>query len=90
MVLIQYRAMSGAEKKTKPPTAVLKHILYRKQAERTQVTFCARFFPSSSAVRYMVAVRIPAIPATMERLLTDMTSCNSPTPAAPIRLDIYT
>ena len=38
----------------------------------------------------MVAVRMPAIPATMDRLLTDMTSCRRPTPEAPIRPEIYT
>ena len=35
-------------------------------------------------VRYMVAVRIPAIPAVMERPPTESTSCSSPMPSAPI------
>ena len=82
--------MSGAIANTRPPTAVLKQMLYKKQADRIQVTFKYCFLPSSSAVRYMVAVRMPAIPATMDRLLTDMTSCRRPTPEAPIRPEIYT
>ena len=54
------------------------------------MTFCARFFPSSSAVKYMVAVRTPATPAVMDRFPTDSTSCKSPTPEAPIRPEINT
>ena len=60
------------------------------QDESTQVTFFGFFRPSSSAVRYMAAVRMPAIPATMARLPTDMVSCKSPTPAAPSLAEIYT
>ena len=50
-------------------------------------TFWGWPFPSSSAVRYMVAVRMPAMPATMLRLPTDSTSCSSPIPAAPMQRD---
>ena len=57
----------------------------RQQAERIRPTFWGRAFPSSSAVRYMVAVRMPPMPATMERLPTDITSCKRPIPAAPMR-----
>ena len=47
-------------------------------------TVSGLFLPNSSAVRYMVAVRIPAMPAVMDSPPTESTSCSSPTPAAPI------
>ena len=53
-------------------------------------TFWGFPLPNSSAVRYMVAVRIPAMPATMARFPKDSTSCNSPIPAAPMWRDRYT
>ena len=59
-----------------------------KQPESIQITFPGFLRPSSPAVRYMAVVRTPAIPAVMERAPTDMTSCKSPTPAAPIRPEI--
>ena len=87
---IQRSASAGAKKKRTADTAALQRMLYKKQPESTQVTFPGRFRPSSSAVRYMAAVRTPAIPATMARFPTDMVSCSSPTPAAPIRPEMYT
>ena len=65
-------------------------MLYRKHAESTRVTFRGWCLPSSPAVRYMVAVRMPPIPATMARFPTDRVSCSSPMPSAPILRDRYT
>ena len=87
---IQFSASVGARKYRAAATAVLHRMLYTKQPDKTQVTFPGRFFPSSSAVRYMAAVRTPAMPVTMARLPTDMVSCKRPTPAAPMRPEIYT
>ena len=46
-------------------------------------------FPSS-AVRYMVEVRMPPIPAVIASMDTDKTNCRRPIPAAPICPDKYT
>ena len=87
---IQLSAITGAKKVSSRATAPLHRMLYRIQPESTQVTFWDRCFPSSSAVRYMVAVRMPAIPATIAMLPTDSVSCSRPMPAAPIREERYT
>ena len=65
----------------------LKQILYRKHPDSTHGTFFAFPQPSSSAVRYMVAVRMPPMPATMARLPTLMVNCSNPMPAAPMTAD---
>ena len=65
-------------------------MLYKVQPDKTQITFWGRFFPSSSAVRYIEPVRTPAIPATRPSDPRDRTSCSRPMPAGPIRPDRYT
>ena len=54
-------------------------------------TICSvRFCPTTSAHRYMVAVRMPPIPTVRAREPTDKTSCSRPIPAAPILPERYT
>jgi hypothetical protein len=65
-------------------------MLYRKHPERIHGILFLFFLPSASAVRYIVPVLIPAIPAIMERLPTLMTNCKKPIPEAPIRPERYT
>ena len=66
---------------------VLKRMLYTTHPDKTHRVFPGRPWPSSSAVKYIVAVRMPAIPATKAMPPTLRTSCNSPMPSAPIRED---
>ena len=82
---IQPSASRGAIRYRSTATAPLQRMLYRKQADRIRDTLSGLFLPSSSAVRYMAAVRTPAMPATMAKEPTDKTSCNSPMPAGPMR-----
>lgn len=82
---IQFSDIQGARICKHKPIVQLKIRLYMVQPEITQVTFLGRPLPSSSAVRYMVAVRIPAMPAVIARLPTESTNCRRPIPAAPIR-----
>ena len=87
---IQFCAIIGAKKKTAAATHTLKIRLYAVQPDRTQVILWGRFLPICSAVKYIVAVRMPAIPATNAMEPTLITSCKRPMPSAPIREDKYT
>ena len=62
---IQWVAKKGAEINSPREMIPLHKMLYRKQPDNTQLTFCACLRPSSSAVKYIVAVRTPAIPAVL-------------------------
>ena len=64
--------------------------LYLEHPVSTARTPCSRFRPSSSAVRYIEQVRMPAEPRVKNRPVTASTSCKRPIPAAPVRLERYT
>ena len=84
---IQRSAIWGASAYRSPPMPRLHPRLYTMHPESTDRSPWGLRRPSSSAVKYMAAVRMPPIPAIRARLPTDMVSCKSPMPSGPIFRD---
>ena len=87
---IQSCAIKGDARYRQSATTPLKIRAYTPQTRRIRLTFSGLRRPSSSAVRYMVEVRMPPMPAVIASMPTDSTNCNRPTPAGPIRPETYT
>ena len=87
---IQLTATTGAKQYRRMETVLLQRMLYNKHTDSMWRMFSGLSRPNSPAVKYMVAVRIPAMAAVIAIPPTESTSCKRPTPAAPIFPDMKT